>query len=113
VTHAPQTTTPDAGALRNLSRPKSRVIQPPPERVPLIIKCHICDGDPAGRWREPAVEIYHDFYAEEGREVTVDEEGNAHDRGFAYSCRRHLTPRRELELQAGERARGWRAEEVR
>ena len=37
-------------ALRNLSRPKSRVIQPPPERVPLIIKCHICDGDPAGRW---------------------------------------------------------------
>jgi hypothetical protein len=53
----------------------------------VIIKCHVCNADPAGRWRSPPMCIFIDHV--KGERV--------------YACRDHLTPRKE-EVMVRERS---------
>ena len=58
----------------------------------MIIRCYICDADPAGRWKQPAMMIFSDPYREESP---------------AYACRDHLSPRRAEEIERREKDRWW------
>ena len=57
----------------------------------MIVKCH-CGADPGGRWGKPAL-IFIDNHRKDG--------------GSKYRCREHLSPEREKEIQASERAKGF------
>jgi hypothetical protein len=62
-----------------------------------VIRCATCLADPCGRWKEPPAIIFVD-----------------HDDGRRrYACRDHLTPKREEEIKAREKALGWKAGELR
>ena len=63
----------------------------------MIIKCD-CGADSCGRWKQPPAVIFHDRYAKGA---------GASERGFVYSCRACLSPKREEEIQARERTLGW------
>jgi hypothetical protein len=63
----------------------------------VIIKCHVCGADPAGRWKKPAALIFINRMVE-------DEEGIARPE---YRCRTHISAKRETELQAREAQRGF------
>ena len=54
----------------------------------MIVKCHVCNADPCGRWRLPPACIFIDPYRSDGGR---------------YACRDHLTPKREEEIRARER----------
>jgi hypothetical protein len=32
----------------------------------MIIRCHVCGADPAGRWKSPPGIIFHDPYLDDG-----------------------------------------------
>jgi hypothetical protein len=57
----------------------------------MLIRCHVCHADPAGRWKQPPAMIFIDPYREDGKK---------------YACRDHLSPEREDEIKARERERG-------
>ena len=57
----------------------------------MIIRCHVCNADPAGRWRSPPMCIFIDHV--NGERV--------------YSCRDHLSARKEEEIRVRERERGF------
>jgi hypothetical protein len=38
----------------------------------MIIRCHACRADPAGRWKPPPAAIFHDFYAKGASEEALD-----------------------------------------
>jgi hypothetical protein len=59
----------------------------------MIVRCHVCHADPCGRWKPPPAMIFVDSYAEGGP---------------AYACRSHLSPKKEEEVAARERAKGGR-----
>ena len=61
----------------------------------MIVKCD-CGADPAGHWKQPPAIIFHDRYAKK-----ADAE-----RGYAFSCRDCLSPKREVEIQERERTLG-------
>ena len=65
---------------------------------PLIIRCDICDADPAGRWKQPPAMIFSDPYRGDGP---------------AYACRDHLSARRAEEVQRREKDRGLNKGELR
>jgi hypothetical protein len=65
----------------------------------MIIRCHICNADPCGRWKSPPAMIFCDPYREDG---------SARD-DPVHACRDHLSPKREEEIQAREKDRGWAA----
>jgi hypothetical protein len=50
----------------------------------MILRCQVCNADPAGRWKPPAM-IFRDPYWEDGskRDHPVP------------ACRDHLSPKRE------------------
>jgi hypothetical protein len=54
------------------------------------ICCHICQADPAGRWKQPPAMIFID---------SVDGEKR-------YACRDHLSPEKEAEVKERERKKG-------
>lgn len=56
-------------------------------------KCGICDRDPAGRWVQPAAIVFIDNYRKDG--------------GSKYRCRAHVSAKREAEIRASERDRGF------
>ena len=56
-----------------------------------VIRCAICDRDPAGRWEQPPVCIFIDRQDDRGR----------------YFCRDHVSTAKEEELKAREKDRGW------
>jgi hypothetical protein len=62
----------------------------------MIVRCH-CGADPAGRWKKPAALIFINRMVE-------DKEGNARPE---YRCREHVSAKREQEIQAAERSRGF------
>jgi hypothetical protein len=62
------------------------------------IQCHVCQSDPYGRWRQPAMMIF----------IESPSEGAAR-----YRCRDHVTKLKEEELQAREKALGFKAGELR
>ena len=64
----------------------------------MIIKCHICDADPAGRWKQPPAIIFIDPYTKGA---------GASERGTVYSCRDCLSPKREEQIAERERTLGW------
>jgi hypothetical protein len=55
----------------------------------VIIRCHDCQGDPAGRWREPSMMIFID--------------GPKSTDGSQYRCRDHVSPVKEAKLKAREK----------
>ena len=57
-----------------------------------VIRCHVCQSDPIGRRKEPRVCIFIDPHEGGGRR---------------YFCRDHLSERREAEIEAREKDRGW------
>jgi hypothetical protein len=62
----------------------------------MIIRCHICHADPAGRWKQPPAIIF------------IDEPPGCIARDPShYRCRDHLSPRREEEIRVREQARGF------
>jgi hypothetical protein len=69
----------------------------------LIIRCHVCNADPHGRWKQPPAMIFCDRYLKDGS-VRKDE----YDRPtFVHACRNHLSAKREEEIQAREKTLGW------
>ena len=68
----------------------------------MIISCHVCNADPAGRWKQPAAMIFHDRYEEDGS-VRRDSKGRE---TFVRACRDHVSAKREAELLAREIDRG-------
>jgi hypothetical protein len=69
----------------------------------MIIRCHVCNADPDGRWKSPPAMIFCDPYREDGskRDDPV------------RACRDHLSPKRAEEIQERERDRGWKKGELR
>ena len=63
----------------------------------MIIRCNVCQADPAARWKQPAMSIYVDPYKPDG---------GIRNRAV-FSCRDHLSVRREEEIQQRERAFGF------
>ena len=59
----------------------------------MIVRCHACQKDPAGHFKQPPALIFVDPYAEGGAR---------------YACREHVPPRKEEELQQHEQARGYK-----
>jgi hypothetical protein len=55
----------------------------------MIVRCHVCKADPAGRLREPPMMIFID-----GRQSTD---------GSQYLCRDHVSPEKEAKLKAREK----------
>ena len=72
----------------------------------MIICCHQCDADPIGRWKQPPAMIFHDRYPNPAK-LEKAKAAELEDRGYLFSCREHVTPQRERELQQRERERGW------
>jgi hypothetical protein len=70
----------------------------------VIIKCCVCDADPAGRWKSPPAMIFHDFYFADGTK--------RRDPDFVRACRDHLSPKREKEIQEREKDH-WKKGELR
>jgi hypothetical protein len=70
----------------------------------MIICCHVCNADPAGRWKQPPAIIFCDPSQEDGSERK--------DPDFAYACRSHLSARQEKEIQEREKD-DWKKEELR
>jgi hypothetical protein len=68
------------------------------------IRCHTCDADPAGRWKQPPAMIFRDRYLKDGN-IRKDE--NDQD-VFVHACRNHLSARREEEIREREKDRGWK-----
>ena len=56
----------------------------------MIMRCHVCNADPRGRWKQPPACIFIDH----------------DDGGGRYACRDHLSGRREAEIKARERDLG-------
>ena len=71
----------------------------------MIIRCEVCNADPAGRWVQPAALIFWDHYRENG--------SKRKDPDFVYACRDHLSAKGEEEIQKRERERGWKKGELR
>ena len=63
----------------------------------MVIKCHVCGGDPAGRWVKPPASVFVDRYQASGA-LRADP---------VYACRAHLSAKREEEIQTRERGLGW------
>jgi hypothetical protein len=59
----------------------------------MLIRCHVCPADPAGRWKNPAALIF------------IEDPGAAGPR--RYACREHISERKEAELQKREKERGF------
>ncbi len=59
----------------------------------MIVKCHVCGADPAGRWVKPSALIFIDNHRKDG--------------GSKYRCRAHVSAKREREIQAREAALGF------
>jgi hypothetical protein len=59
----------------------------------MIIRCHVCSADPCGRWKQPPEIIFI-----ERHQPTDDPQ---------YFCRDHVSPAKEEELRAREKALGW------
>ena len=59
----------------------------------MIVRCFTCQADPAGRWKQPPALIFIDNHRKDG--------------GSKYRCREHLSAKREEEIQAAERAKGF------
>lgn len=58
----------------------------------MLIRCHVCHRDPAGRWVQPPALIFcEDITGETIR-----------------ACREHVSKAKEAELQARERALGFK-----
>jgi hypothetical protein len=57
----------------------------------MIIRCHVCRADPAGRWREPPAMMF----------VDPSPDGDRH-----YFCRDHLPAKKEEQIKARERDLG-------
>jgi hypothetical protein len=68
----------------------------------MIIRCHVCNADPDGRWKSPPAMIFCDPYREDGskRDDPVP------------ACRDHLSPKREEEIQRREKDLGWKKGEL-
>jgi DNA (cytosine-5)-methyltransferase 1 len=69
----------------------------------MIIRCDVCNADPAGRWKSPPAMIFRDPYREDG---------SARDDPVP-ACRDHLSAKREKEIQEREKDRGWKKGELR
>jgi hypothetical protein len=67
----------------------------------MIIRCHVCNADPAGRWKSPPAMIFCDPYRDDGS-VRRD----ANQIVFVHACRDHLSPKREEEIRGREKDRG-------
>ena len=69
----------------------------------MIIRCHVCSADPCARWKPPPARIFIDPYEVDGslRDVPV------------YTCRDHLSPKREAEIQKWEKDCWWQKGELR
>jgi hypothetical protein len=50
-----------------------------------IIRCHVCQADPTGRWKKPPAMIWID--------------------GDEYVCRDHVSPKKEKEIRERESVR--------
>jgi hypothetical protein len=59
---------------------------------PMIVKCHVCNRDPAERWKQPPVCVF------------IEPELEGEER---YRCREHMSPTKEAELKAREKERGF------
>jgi hypothetical protein len=59
----------------------------------VIIRCHVCRADPAGRWKQSSAMMFADG---------VDADGHRR-----FACRDHLSAKREAEIATREKALGW------
>ena len=75
----------------------------------VIIRCHVCEADPAARWKSPPAIIFHDRYREDGSKRKDDSGQDV----FVYACRDHLSAKREEEIQKCETDRSWKKGELR
>jgi hypothetical protein len=67
-----------------------------------MIRCHVCNADPCGRWKSPPAMIFRDPYWEDSS-VRRD----ANDQVvFVHACRDHLSRKREEEIQKRQKDRG-------
>jgi hypothetical protein len=69
----------------------------------MIIRCHVCSADPAGRFKSPPAMIFRDPDREDGskRDDPVP------------ACRDHLSLKREEEIQRREKDLRWKKGELR
>ena len=58
----------------------------------MIIRCHACHADPAGRWERPPAMVF------------IEPELEGEER---YRCREHVSPAKDEKLKGRERERGW------
>ena len=65
----------------------------------MLIRCHACRGDPCARWMPQAAMMFADGVDADSRR--------------RFACRDHLSPKREEEIKAREKALGWKAGELR
>jgi hypothetical protein len=63
-----------------------------------IIRCHVCNADPVGRWKQPPAMIFCDPYREDGSKRDDDH--------YVHACRDHLSAKREEEIQEREKDLG-------
>jgi hypothetical protein len=68
------------------------------EEKKMIVRCAICQRDPYARWVQPPAMIFADPYR---------------DGDDKHACRDHLTPKREDEIKAREKALGLKTGELR
>ena len=68
----------------------------------MVIKCHVCGADPAGRWVQPAALIFIDEPPPDPKTHRRVARKPEH-----YRCRAHISPNREGEIQAREAALGF------
>ena len=68
----------------------------------MIIRCNVCNADPAGLWKSSPAMIFCDPYREDG---------SARDEPVR-ACHAHLSARREEEIQEREKDRGWKSGEL-
>ena len=57
----------------------------------MIVRCHVCQSDPIGRWRKPPMMIFID------RQQSTDDQ---------YRCRDHVSPAKEAQLTSREMSIG-------
>lgn len=70
----------------------------------MIIRCHVCNADPDGRWKSPPAMIFCDTYREDGSKRYDD---------FVYACRDHFSAKQEEDVKRREKDRGRKKGELR
>jgi hypothetical protein len=66
----------------------------------IIIRCHVCGADPAGRWVQPPALIYIDEPPPDPKTHRRVDRKPEH-----YRCRAHVSEQKEEAIQKSERTR--------